>query len=193
MLTLRPASLVALAAFALGCGSSVTPGAPADAGAPADVRTSCTLPGGGVCMVGQACRHPDGCNTCSCYGGQATAACTTIGCAVPDGGSTSTDASPSPDAVACGGASLAPGGAYCAGPTDRALPVTCCTNWNCDQSSAACDALPAPCPSGQVRAVAGACYGPCVPATHCAPIRCIDGCQRGWRCDRTTLTCVYLG
>lgn len=285
----RPTWIIALAGLALGCGSTVTVTSPdagavdvgVDVGAPAldggapmdvplDVRTSCLLPGGGVCLVGQSCPHPDGCNTCSCYGGGEYAACTLIGCVPPDAGPSvdgqapidaggcrssadcgpdrecrfsepgcgligacgfitdcaaivpfcgcagetflacptaperpwvtrgacerdggaATDVPPSPDSAVCGGASLGRGGGYCAGPADGPLPVTCCTGWNCDERGVLCDGIPPTCPAGEVRTVtAFACYGPCVPATHCAPIPCGAGCLPGWTCDATTATC----
>ena len=50
---------------------------------------------------------------------------------------------------------------------------------------ALCDRIPPTCPAGWTATVAGACYGPCVPATNCAPMRCLGGvgCPSGWRCD----------
>lgn len=286
--------IVALAGLALGCGSTVTVINP-DAGAvdagvdtgtavadgsttmdvPADVRTSCLLPGGGLCLVGQSCRHPDGCNTCSCHGGGEYAACTLIGCVptdagpsfdrqapndlgpggcyssadcgaerecrftvsgcgalgtcgfitdcaavVPycscsgetfmacptapdrpwvtrgacerDGGAPS-DVPPSPDSAVCGGASLGRGGGYCAGPADGPLPVTCCTGWNCDPRMVACNSIPPTCAAGEVPSVSFSCYGPCIPATHCAPIPCDRECPGGWSCDASTGTCRFGG
>lgn len=114
------------------------------------------------------------------------------GACASDGGA-AVDAGPSPDSAACGGASLGRGGAYCAGPADGPLPVTCCTDWNCDQRLAACNSLPPACPSGQVAVVANSCYGPCVPAANCAPIRCGGGCPTGWTCDAATMNCRYGG
>lgn len=243
--------------------------------APADVRTSCLLPSGGICLVGQSCPAGDGCNTCSCYGVGELAACTTIGCHIPDAGPTTevgapvdagpagcrssgdcgpdrecrftaagcgvigvcgfitdcaavqpycdcegetflacptaperpwvsrgpcagdggvaVDAPPSPDAAVCGGASLGPGGGYCAGPSDRPLPITCCTGWNCDQRTVLCNGIPPTCAAGEVPSVTFSCYGPCVPATHCAPMPCGSGCQTGWTCDPSTMNCRYAG
>jgi hypothetical protein len=114
------------------------------------------------------------------------------GACASDGGA-AVDAGPSPDSAACGGASLGRGGAYCAGPADGPLPVTCCTDWNCDQRLAACNSLPPACPSGQVAVVANSCYGPCVPAANCAPIRCGGGCPTGWTCDAATMNCRHGG
>lgn len=284
----RSTHWIVLAGLTLGCGSSVTIGSP-DAGSPpmdlgpsadqpdvpstVDAPASCRLPGGGVCLVGQSCRHPDGCNTCSCYGGGEFATCTTIGCMVPDagpprdvppafdagpgacrtasdcgsarecrfdepgcgmpgrctfisdcaaitpycgcGGETfracpsapdrpwvsrgecasdagaPADSPPSPDAAQCAGASLGRGGGYCAGPADGPLPVTCCTDWNCDQRMVACNSVPPSCAAGEVPSVSFSCYGPCVPATHCAPVPCGRGCQTGWSCDAATNTCRF--
>lgn len=65
--------------------------APTDLGPREDVRPavdapfSCMLPGGGTCMEGQSCRHPDGCNTCTCRDRNPLAACTLLGC-ISDGG-----------------------------------------------------------------------------------------------------------
>lgn len=286
----RSTPWIVLAGLTLGCGSSVTIGSP-DAGnspsdlgpsadqpdvpAAADAPASCRLPGGGVCLVGQSCRHPDGCNTCSCYGGGEFAACTLIGCVPIDAGPSfdrqapidlgpggcyssadcgadrecrftvsgcgalgtcgfitdcaavvpycscsgetfracptapdrpwvsrgecASDAGPavdaplSPDAAQCGGASLGRGGGYCAGPDDGPLPVTCCTGWNCDPRMVACNRVPPSCAAGEVPSVSFSCYGPCVPATHCAPIACDRECPGGWRCDATTGTCRFGG
>jgi hypothetical protein len=193
------ARLIAFALVAAGCGDVVSPAAndaevmPADArsvdaGAPADARTSCRLPGGGVCLLGQSCPAGDGCNTCSCYGGQEFATCTTIGCVVPDAG-VPDDA---PDAsMACGGASIGPNGQYCAGPTDAPLPLACCTGWDCDVRTVMCFSVPPTCPAGEVPAVAMRCYGPCVAATHCAPMPCGGGCPAGWTCDAASSTCRH--
>ncbi|MDB4929886.1 MAG: Kazal-type serine protease inhibitor domain protein [Myxococcaceae bacterium] len=136
---------------------------------------------------------------CSCAG-QTFLACPTAperawvtrGACASDGGAAA-DVNPAPDSAACGGASIGPGGRYCAGPTDRPLPLTCCTGWNCDQRLAACNSLPPSCPPGEVASVAGLCWGPCVPATHCAPIACTagGGCPGGWTCNAATATCRY--
>ena len=97
------------------------------------------------------------------------------------------------DAAQCAGASLGRGGSYCAGPADGPLPVTCCTGWSCDERLAACNRLPPTCPGGEVASVSNGCYGPCVPATHCAPIPCGTGCPHGWTCDSTGAVCRYPG
>lgn len=331
MLHLRSTFLATVTLFALGCsstvitasddagaadpdtGATVDLGATPDSGSYADGpgRTSCLLPNGRVCQVGQACPAGDGCNTCSCYGGMEYAACTVIGCAVdastprdvpvacrlPNGGicpggqscpagdgcndcycdgatgqamctarpcaidagpagclsssdcgsgrvcnftapgcgvpgtcgfvsdcaaivqycgcsgetfmdcpgvanqpwmyrgACGSDAgAPSPDAAVCSGAGIGPGGGYCAGPADGPLPVSCCTNWNCDVRLSPCDSLPPTCPSGQAATVSSlACWGPCVPAANCAPMRCGDGCPTGWSCDATSGNCRRNG
>ena len=95
-----------------------------------------------------------------------------------------TDAGAAVDA-SCVGGSIGRGGLYCAGPDDGPLPVECCRGWNCDSRQALCDRVPPVCPAGWTATVAGACYGPCVPAANCAPLRCLGGvgCPAGWRCD----------
>ena len=136
---------------------------------------------------------------CSCTGetfmdcpGTAGRAWASRGACATDGGAP-VDAAPQPDAAQCAGASLGRGGSYCAGPADGPLPVTCCTGWSCDERLAACNRLPPTCPGGEVASVSNGCYGPCVPATHCAPIPCGTGCPHGWTCDSTGAVCRYPG
>ncbi|MFO0626096.1 MAG: hypothetical protein U0325_10805 [Polyangiales bacterium] len=106
-------------------------------------------------------------------------------------GPCATDAGTAED-VRCAGAAIGRGGGYCAGPDDGPLPVTCCLGWNCDSRQALCDRIPPTCAPGWTATVVGACYGPCVPAANCAPMRCLGGagCPAGWRCDDTD-TCVF--
>ena len=49
--------------------------------------------------------------------------------------------------------------------------------------------------AGWVNTVAGACWGPCVAPTACAPLRCGMGntCPAPWRCEFATGFCVYGG
>jgi hypothetical protein len=48
---------------------------------------------------------------------------------------------------------------------------------------ALCEIVPPPCAAGTVHTVSGACFGPCVPPTQCAPMMCLDGrCPTGFRC-----------
>jgi hypothetical protein len=115
-----------------------------------------------------------------------------LGACAGDGG-TSTDAAPSSEAAACAGAHVGRGGGYCADARDAVLPIACCTDWNCDQRLAACASVPPACPSGEVATVTGGCYGPCVPVTLCAPIRCDAMCPAGWTCDVDAHTCRYGG
>lgn len=68
--------------------------------------------------------------------------------------------------VSCAGARLNANGA-CVDSTGAAAPVTCCSGYNCDQRTAACDALPPACPPGTVISVVGLCWGPCVPRERC--------------------------
>jgi hypothetical protein len=164
-----------------------TIGCAVDAGPAPDVRTSCRLPDGGTCLVGQSCPAGDGCNTCSCYGALETAACTTIGCGSRDGGMS--DGPAAMDVVSCGGASVAPNGQYCAGPADGPLPLGCCTSWNCDLRAVMCFGFPPTCGAGEVPVAAMGCYGPCVPASNCAPMPCGDGCPTGWTCNTATGNC----
>ncbi|AKF05681.1 hypothetical protein [Sandaracinus amylolyticus] len=54
----------------------------------------------------------------------------------------------------------------------------------CDPSLVACDALPGPCPEGQVRSVSGVCWGECVEADRCRPSDCRRaGCESGYSCE----------
>jgi hypothetical protein len=188
--------------------------APQDGGAAVDAAAGCLT--ASECGGGRECRFTaPGCGVrgvcesitdcaavqpyCDCDG-RSFLACPSAperpwvarGACATDGGA-ATDAGPSPDSAACGGASVGRGGGYCAGPSDAPLPLTCCTDWNCDQRLAACDSLPPACPAGEVAVVAGACWGPCVPAANCAPIRCGSGCPGGWTCDATTMNCRHGG
>lgn len=92
----------------------------------------------------------------------------------------------------CTGAHIGRGGGYCSAPDDGALPVECCTGWNCDTNMALCDSLPPRCPAGLANTVGGGCWGPCVPPTHCAPLRCLGAtqCPAGWRCDDAN-NCIF--
>jgi hypothetical protein len=192
--TMKPSMHRALAAMSLAlmaaCGAVVTP-APRDADvtdviAPQDVlrvdsAAGCVFADGTRCALGQTCPTPDGCNTCQCAAGgqlQCTLrACFDAGAAVDAG---------------CVGGSLGRGGGYCAGPDDGPLPVECCRGWSCDSRQALCDRIPPTCPAGWTATVAGTCYGPCVPAANCAPMRCLSGvgCPLGWRCDDAD-NCVF--
>jgi hypothetical protein len=69
---------------------------------------------------------------------------------------------------------------------------------DCDWRQVLCDSLPPTCPPGQVPTQSGACYGPCVPASECAPITCGGpdpttggtlGCPDGWTCDPASGLC----
>ncbi len=83
-------------------------------------------------------------------------------------GACATDGGAVMDVTSCEGAHIGRGGGYCSGPDDRALPLECCRGWDCDQSHALCDRVPPTCPPGEVPLITLGCYGPCVPATHCA-------------------------
>ncbi|MEZ4392492.1 MAG: hypothetical protein R3A48_15495 [Polyangiales bacterium] len=104
--------------------------------------------------------------------------------AVPDGGAA--------DAGGCEGAHIGVTGAYCAAPNDAPLPVSCCTGWNCDVRSVLCESLPPRCPAGWTNTANGSCWGPCVPAMNCAPMRCLGTatCPPGWTCDDAS-NCVF--
>ncbi len=97
-------------------------------------------------------------------------------------------------APACAAAHIGRDGRSCVGAADEPLDLNCCT-WNCDTRTAACEPRPPRCPAGQVNTVAGACWGPCVAPTSCAPMRCASdsGCIAPWRCDATRGLCVYGG
>jgi hypothetical protein len=97
----------------------------------------------------------------------------------------------------CEGAFLDPMG-NCLGPADNPLPPECCffvdagvdggtTGVDCNPYHVACDALPAPCPSGEVRSVNGLCWGECVAWDACAPIPC-DPSEPSYQCPQNT-TC----
>lgn len=103
---------------------------------------------------------------------------------------TAVDAGVPMDSAVCAGASIGPTGGYCAGPTDRPLPMECCTGWNCDTRNVMCFGMPTPCPAGQVNLVAMGCWGACVPADRCASMRCLGtSCPRGFTCNDVD-TCV---
>lgn len=113
-------------------------------------------------------------------------------CTGGDGGVSDVAASdgPLPDASICAGASIGPGGRYCAGPADGALPISCCTGWVCDSRVVLCASLPPACAPGEVPSVVSACWGPCVPATNCAHFACGDAaCPRGFMCNPSSLEC----
>jgi len=195
----RRDAFAALVSLLMGCGSSVTTivqpvdggtdaGTSAvDGGAAPDTSmitpTSCLLPLGGMCALGQTCPAGDNCNVCTCAALSEFATCTARPCAA--------DAGAEPDGAVCAGASISRDGRHCSGPDDGDLPLSCCTDWNCDVRLAACDSLPPTCPGGEAATVTGVCYGPCVPATNCAPMRCADGCLTGWSCDPSSGNCRY--
>ncbi len=105
---------------------------------------------------------------------------------------TTVDAGIAMDSAVCAGASIGPTGAYCAGPTDRALPMECCTGWDCDDRTATCGGRADPCPPGQVHLIAMGCWGACVPAGRCRVIRCDRGfCPHGFTCDDSD-SCVPI-
>lgn len=249
----RSSPWIVLVGLTLGCGSSVTTGAPTldagsaptdlgqrldtgsaidtgsvvdtgsvlDTGAATDVGFPLDLGAGqcrnsGDCPPDRECRFAEaGCGMsgvcsfitdcaavqpyCGCSG-ETFMACPTAplepwvtrGACARDAGP-AVDAPPSPDAAQCAGASLGRGGGYCAGPADGPLPVTCCTDWNCDPRMVACNRVPPTCAAGEVPSVSFSCYGPCVPATHCAPIACDRECPGGWSCDATTNACRFGG
>lgn len=100
-MTLTPRLAALLVVTLAACSSTVTGPATNDAAtdvaadapidAPVDVVDDapldyCILPDGNRCPRGASCPAGDGCNTCSCYGPGPTAACTLIGCIVPDAG-----------------------------------------------------------------------------------------------------------
>lgn len=68
--------------------------------------------------------------------------------------------------VSCAGARLNANGA-CVDSAGATAPVTCCSGYNCNQMTAACESLPPTCPAGFVPSVVGACWGPCVPRELC--------------------------
>lgn len=68
--------------------------------------------------------------------------------------------------VSCAGARLNANGA-CVDGAGAAAPVACCSGYNCDEMTAACESLPPTCPPGTVVSVVGACWGPCVPRELC--------------------------
>lgn len=155
-----------------------------------------TTPGCG--MLGECGAIPD-CAAlvayCTCTGetvmdcpGATSVVWVARGACAADAG-TAVDVPVSPDAAVCAGAHLGRGGGYCAAPDDGSLPVTCCTDWNCDTRLVACNRIPPTCPPGEVATAAGACYGPCVPATHCALMDCNAGCPPGWSCDASIGRC----
>lgn len=91
-----------------------------------------------------------------------------------------------PGACVCG-----PGGWICdAGTADVADSGLL----DCNPAHVACDRIPPVCAGGgEVASVSGACWGPCVVYTRCAPIACdpaaVGGCPTNLVCYRTTRTC----
>ncbi len=184
-----------------------TPGAceRPDAGGPSVCRTSADCTGGAICQyVSPACGglgvcgFPRDCafitEYCGCDG-QTFRDC--------PGGITSTPyrfVGPCPGiddggvAPACDGAHFGRDGRSCVGLADEPLALDCCT-WNCDVRTASCESLPPRCPAGQVNTVTGACWGPCVSPTSCAPMRCApdSACVAPWRCNPSAGMCVYAG
>lgn len=129
----------------------------------------------GACGVDGVCRGVTDCiasaEFCSCEGAtyracpnaptrptRSTGACPSV----PDGGSFDGGA------AVCTGAMLDSTRRQCTNASGAALPVECCTGWNCDASAVLCDRTPPSCPAGWVGSVAGSCWGPCVPAANCA-------------------------
>jgi hypothetical protein len=91
-----------------------------------------------------------------------------------------------PGACVCG-----PGGWICdAGTADVADSGLL----DCNPAHVACDRIPPVCTGGgEVPSVSGACWGPCVVYTRCAPIACdpaaVGACPINLVCYRTTRTC----
>ncbi|MDP3278815.1 MAG: hypothetical protein Q8Q09_26725 [Deltaproteobacteria bacterium] len=57
-----------------------------------------------------------------------------------------------------------------------------------------CDALPPTCAAGFTPVVAEGCWGPCVRASHCQEIPCLEGrCPGNLVCDRAGIRCFSPG
>ena len=174
-----------------------------DAGGPPVCRTSADCTGGrecqftfpacggtGVCGYPRDCAFIveycgcDGATFRDCPGGTTSTPYRAVGAC---GGGEDAGVSPT-----CIGARLSSDGRSCIGAAGDSVPYDCCT-WNCDVRTAGCASRPPACPAGQANTVAGACWGPCVAPTSCAPIRCSSdaGCVSPWRCDPTAGVCVY--
>lgn len=111
---------------------------------------------------------------------------------VSEGECGAVDAGVAIDSAVCAGASIGPSGSYCAGPTDRPLPMECCTGWNCDDRTVMCGGRPDACPPGHVHLIAMGCWGACVPAGRCLTVRCDRGfCPHGFTCNDSD-SCVPI-
>ncbi len=58
----------------------------------------------------------------------------------------------------------------------------CVAGFTCDPAQVACDALPPPCPPGQVASVRNGCWGSCVPARECLSVGSCAACAAGDLC-----------
>jgi hypothetical protein len=186
-----------------------------------DVPPTRTCTSSAECGVGEFCNGPAGCGVawtcqpvtgctadyaafCSCRGETVygSSSCPPepyehFGpCEYPDAG----DVGPM-----CEGAFLDAMG-NCLGPADNPLPPECCgivdagvvdagtTGVDCNPHHVVCDALPPPCPSGEVRSVNGSCWGECVAWDACGPIPCDPSgpmyqCPMGLTCWSGTNEC----
>ncbi|MBL8601465.1 MAG: hypothetical protein JNK72_06030 [Myxococcales bacterium] len=126
----------------LGC-SGVISGGAADSGATGDAAADaavCRGPGGYVCVEGQRCGSPDGCNSCACQGG--LLACTALACV---------DAGPT---VSCRSSAECPNGQMCDGAEG------CGVAWRCVALRACTEDLATYCGcDGETFQASGSCPG----------------------------------
>lgn len=155
---------------------------------------SCTLIG---CVVPDA--GPRACTTSAeCVGGE-TCQFLSPGCGVAGTCGTVRDCAFLGDYCGCDGVTFrdCAGGAVASryASTGACPGVDAGAGANCDVRTAACDSLPPRCTGGLVNTVAGACWGPCVVPSECAPMRCAadNTCAAPWVCDAAAQRCVYGG
>lgn len=203
-----------------GCADVVEPPVPCNSQSDCGSTSMCTGPEG--CGVQWYCQPVQGCTAdyaafCMCDGTvqHGSSSCPPGPYAHRGECEVFPDAGPS-----CAGAFLDQFG-NCLGPADGPLPAYCCagmtdggqpdgwvppdgdwtdasvdggSSYDCNPYHVVCDALPPPCPGGEVRTVQSGCWGECVLYDTCEPISCDPAgpesqCPQGLTCWGTTHRC----
>ncbi len=175
------------------------------AGRPPGAGCTCT-PRGWSCDAGAPDAPSDATVDAGCTGAAPLCASGTAG---GQCGDTVTSATCVGNAWRCGDGQVLASQCACVGRPPGAGCVCLASGWSCDAgvapdasalvdcnpAHAACDVRPPVCAGGgQVPSINGACWGPCVVYTQCAPIDCnpdaaSSGCPTNLVCYRTTRRC----
>ena len=188
-MTLHTAALAMLAAAAIGCGSSSSPGNGVDGGNPPgcpaatpNASESCDAPG---------LRCSYGCSVeATCSGGSWQVATSNIACALDSGTSSDGSATCSSDHDCTSGMQCAPGGVPLGCGVCEMPPNPCSTDTDCVLAADAAPGAPMVCgPPGEctcgVDGKSGSCIPACTSSSDCSPDQ---SCASGGHCVAKSCT-----